>query len=213
MWSKHGSPTATSKEDLDMARSISLPHLFSTLPHWNFIFVIQIIASIFHGNCLRSPIYVQIGTLKLFLWDEVKLKIIKHWSISKACLSLDSKYLPLPGQSGKDKVLGRVKYSGVWRNIHIITEIYFGYCAAFLLSCPNLSGYRVFASAAVNFSTNQCTNWWAWNPDLARESHERFGVAFSANITHILIINTDICLYDILLYTIIYDTILIYRVF
>lgn len=185
---------ATSKEDIDTAWSVSLPHLFSTLLHWNFISVIQITASIFHGNCLRSSIYVQTGTLKLFLWDEVKLNITKHGSISKACL--DSKYLPLPGQGGKDKVLGRVKYSGVWKKSHIITAIYFGYCAAFLLSCPNLSGYLMFASTAVIFSTNRCTNRCAWDPHLAKESHERFSFAFSGNITHILIISIDMCLYD-----------------
>lgn len=99
---------ATSKEDIDTARSVSLPHLFSTLLHWNFISVI--LFGSFFTACLRSSICVRTGTLKLFLWDEVKLNITKHGSISKACLSLDSKYLPLPGQGGKDKVLGRVKY-------------------------------------------------------------------------------------------------------
>lgn len=169
--------------------------------------MIQTLASIFHNNCLSSSIYVQFGALKPFLWDQVKLKTIKTWSISKGCLSLDSNYLPLLGQCGKDKMLGRVKYSDVCKKSHIITEIYFGDCVASLLSCPNISHYPfspalnishylTFASAALIFSTNQCTKQWAWNPGLARESRKRFCFAFSVNIIHILMINIDICFCD-----------------
>lgn len=158
IWSTHGSLMVTSEEDLDTARPVFLPCLFSTLLHWNFICVIQILASIFHSNFLTSHIYVHFGTLKLFLWDQGKLKTIKTWCLFKGCLSLCSKYLPLPGQSGMDKGLRRVKYSDVWRKSGIIGEIYFGDCVASLLSCPNISGYLTFASTAVIFSTNRSTN-------------------------------------------------------
>lgn len=182
----------TSEDNFDMAQSVSLPSLFSTILHCNFISVIQILASIFHSNYLSFHIYVSFGiSLKLFFWDQVKLKKIKTWNVSKGCLSLDSRYLPLPGQSRKCKMLGRVKYSDVWKKSGITNEIYFGDCVASLLSCPNISGYLMFASTAVIFSNNGCTNWWGWNPGLARESHERLCFAFSVSIVCILMVDAD----------------------